>query len=242
MEKLLVENLEKLDSEIEKCIKSLGEKFLKWPYNFFTESDAHSFLYYYIFRSGYKLLKQPYPTKDSSIKTVLIHREYPTSFRYSKKNMRLDEKGGRGHYDLVVLNPDFVASHSIGEVIAKVFKKCCKDENDHLLAAIEFKLIVNPLSKGLESEIEKDFQKLTWSINNRQARSAYMIIFNRVRQEKNFLYSLDKIAFQNPHVKCLYLESVVGKMRHYEIKYLNEWKQRLRFTQNRKNKGTEFTI
>jgi hypothetical protein len=96
MENILLENLDKLDSEIEKCIKSLAEKFLKWPYNFFTESDAHSFLYYYIFRSGYKLLKLFYPTKDSSIKTVLIHREYPTSFRYRKNNMELDEKGEGG--------------------------------------------------------------------------------------------------------------------------------------------------
>ena len=236
MENTLVENVEKLDSKIEKCINSLGEKFLKWPYNFFTESDAHSFLYYYIFRSGYKLLKQRYPTKDSSIKTVLIHREYPTSFRYRKSNMKLDEKGGRGHYDLVVLNPDFVASHSIGEVIAKDFKKCCKDENDHLLAAIEFKLIVNPLSKALESEIEKDFQKLTWSIINRQARSAYMIIFNRVRPEKAFADSLRKIALQNPHVKGLYLESVVGEKRHYDPTYLNEWTQRLRFTRKASSK------
>ena len=231
MENILPENLDKLDSEIEKCIKSLAEKFLKWPYNFFTESDAHSFLYYYIFRSGYKRLKLSYPTKDSSIKTVLIHREYPTSFRYRKNNMELDEKGGRGHYDLVVLNPNFIANHSIGEVIAKNFKKCCKDENDHLLTAIEFKMIVNPLSKGLESEIEKDFKKLTWAIKTRQARSAYMIIFNRFRQEKTFASSLDEIALQDHHVKGLYLESVVGKRRHYDIKYLNEWKHKLRFTQ-----------
>jgi hypothetical protein len=230
MGKINSEDLDNLDSGIEKCIKSLCEKFLKWPYNFFTESDAHSFLYYYIFRSGYKLLKQRYPTKDSSVKTVLAHREYPTSFRYRKSNMDLDKKGGRGHYDLVVLNPDFVANHSIEEVIAKDFKKCCKDENDHLLAAIEFKLIVNPLRKSVESEIRKDFQKLTWSINSRQARSAYMVIFNRVRPEKAFANSLDEIALQNPHVKGLYLESVIGKKRHYDPIYLNEWKQRLRFT------------
>jgi hypothetical protein len=130
-----------------------------------------------------------------------------------------------------VLNPNFIANHSIREVIAKNFKKCCKDENDHLLTAIEFKLIVNPLSKGLESEIGKDFKKLSWAIKTRQARSAYMIIFNRVRQEKAFAGSLDEIARQDRDVKGLYLESVAGKERYYEIKYLNEWKHKLRFTQ-----------
>jgi len=75
----------------------------------------------------------------------LIHREYPTSFRYHKKNMQLDEQtGGRGHYDLVVLNPKFIASHTIDEVIAKDYTKCCKDKKHHLLAAVEFKLIIKP--------------------------------------------------------------------------------------------------
>jgi hypothetical protein len=233
MEKVSLEDLGNLDSGIERCIKSLGEKFLKWPYNFFTESDAHSFLYYYIFRSGDKLLKRFYPTKDSSNKTVLVHREYPTSFRYRKDNMELDDKGGRGHYDFVVLNPEFIRNHSIQEVIAKDFKKCCKTEKDHLLASIEFKLIVNPLSKRLEREIGKDFKKLTWSIEKGQARSAYMIIFNRVRQQKAFADSLTTIEHQNPHVKGLYLESVVGKKRYYNIKYLNEnnWKQKVRYTE-----------
>lgn len=243
MEINLMENLKTLDSEIEKCIKSLGEKFLKWPYNFFTESDAHSFLYYYIFRSGYKQLKQFYPTNDSSFKTVLIHREYPTSFRYRKINMERDEKGGRGHYDLVVLNPDFINKHSIEEVIAKDFKKCCKDEPDHLLAAIEFKLIVNPLSSRLESEIRKDFQKLTLAIETRQTRNAYMIIFNRARPEKTFINSLKEIDEQNPSVKGLYLESVVDPKRHYEIKYLKEkeWKHKLRFTQKGCRTGSGIT-
>ncbi|MDK2801666.1 MAG: hypothetical protein PWQ70_3285 [Clostridiales bacterium] len=84
-----------LHLEIERCINSLGEKFLKWPFNFFTESDAHSFLYYYIFRSGSKPLKIPYPSKDGR-ETVLVHREYPTSFRFRKENMELCESGDRG--------------------------------------------------------------------------------------------------------------------------------------------------
>ena len=63
-----------------------------------------------------------------------------------------------------------------------------------------------------------------------------MIIFNRVRPEKAFADHLHNIADQNAHVKGLYLESVAGKKRHYDIKYLNEWKQRLRFIQNASSK------
>jgi len=129
-------------------INSLAEKFLKWPYNFFTESDAYSFFYYYIFRSGPKNLKLYYSTNDPAIKTVLIHREYPTSFRYRKESMKLDDTGGRGHYDLVILNPEFVAKHTIDEVIAKDYKKCCVAEQNHLLAAIEFKFIKQEHERG----------------------------------------------------------------------------------------------
>ncbi|MDK2801665.1 MAG: hypothetical protein PWQ70_3284 [Clostridiales bacterium] len=46
-----------------------------------------------------------------------------------------------GHYDLVILNPDFLVNNSIDEVIAKDFKKCKVDVKDHLLAAIEFKFM-----------------------------------------------------------------------------------------------------
>ena len=62
--------------KLERCINSLGEKFIKWPYNFFTESDAHSFLYYYIFRSAHRSLKVQYPTLDESVKTVLIPNRF----------------------------------------------------------------------------------------------------------------------------------------------------------------------
>jgi len=51
-------------SELEACINSLGEKFLKYPYNFFTESDAHSFLFYYLFRYGTRDYKTVVPLKS----------------------------------------------------------------------------------------------------------------------------------------------------------------------------------
>lgn len=218
-----------IDEDIEKCINSLGEKFLKWPYNFFTESDAHSFLYYYIFRSRYNLLKRFYPTKDGNDKTVLLHREYPTSFRFRKDSMQLDDTGGRGHYDLAILNPDFIAKHSIDEVIAKDFKKCVVEEKNHLLAAIEFKLIVRPLSKGMRSGIEKDFKKLSYAKNLSQAMTVYMVIFNRSREENLYISELIRLAEENPHVKGLYIESVKSKLRHYKIQYLNQWVHKLRF-------------
>jgi hypothetical protein len=115
--------------------------------------------------------------------------------------MQLDDTGGRGHYDLAILNPDFIAKHSIDEVIAKDFKKCAVEEKNHLLAAIEFKLIVNPLSKGMRSEIEKDFCKLSFAKNLNQAMTTYMVIFNRCREEKAYISELTRMAAKNPYIK-----------------------------------------
>src|SRR3989338_5543902 len=99
----------KLDTELSKdigrCIRILSEKFRKWPYNFFTESDAHSYLYYSFFRYGTPSLNGMYPSKTPKIKPVLIHREYPTFFRYEQKKLvryHLHEQVGTvGHYDKI---------------------------------------------------------------------------------------------------------------------------------------------
>jgi hypothetical protein len=217
-----------LHLEIERCINSLGEKFLKRPFNFFTESDAHSFLYYYIFRSGSKALKVTYPSKDGE-ETVLVHREYPTSFRFRKENMDLFESGGRGHYDLVILNPDFLANHSIDEVIAKDFKKCKVEVQDHLLTAIEFKFIVSPLSKNMRSEIIKDFRKLVMALEAGQTQTAYLIVFNRSSHEEDFIREFEELSDLDSRVKGIYIESIKGNTRYYKVVYINQWSNKLRF-------------
>ena len=224
---------QQLPSSLQLCIKSSIEKFQKWPNNFFTESDAHAYLYYYFFRFGSRDLKKLYSTKDPKVKTVLIHREYPTTFRYHRSTMELDEaRGGRGLSDLVVLNPEFVANHSLEEVMAKDYRTYCKDEKHQLLAAIEFKLIVKPLDKKMEKEIEKDFKKLTWAIESGQVDDVYLIIFNRARKEERFVQDLRGLKMRYLKVKGVYLESIVSsKERYYEIIYLNDedWKYKIRY-------------
>lgn len=202
----------KLIPDLEKCIQSLAYKFRKHPFNFFTESDAHSYLYYYIFRFGPKELKLSCPTQNTSIRTVLIHREYPTLFRYNKKDLKQNDIGSRGHYDLAVLDPVFVENHPIHEIIAKDYDDCDRDPiTPPLLAAIEFKFLVRPLHGQMMREIECDFQKLSWALE-KQATNAYMLIFNRSQaigaDQKESL-----LAFQakNPGVKLLYAESVYSQ-------------------------------
>ena len=73
---------EKLSLDINKCIRTLVMKFRECPYNFFTESDAHSYLYLTFFRYGASALKGLYISLDTK-RTVLIHREYPSHHQNS---------------------------------------------------------------------------------------------------------------------------------------------------------------
>lgn len=216
--------------KIERCINSMGEKFIKWPYNFFTESDAHSFLYYYIFRSAHSSLKKLYPTFDEPIETVLIHREYPTIYKFLRKDMVISQKGRRGHYDLAILNPEFVANHSIDTVIAKDISKAATKENNHLLAAIEFKFICRALGKDMRSEIEKDAIKLNWSLTHEppQSKHGYLLVFNRHREEPALIGDLEKWSDDYPQVKMLYIESVISR-KHKRVLFCGNWKWRAPF-------------
>ena len=106
------------ENDSEKVLERLASAFGETPRKFFTEHDLHSHLY----NLGEKELESRHElfveSKDG-FQVSLVHHEYPTPFRcdMSKKNFRLVEESDRtdkgrlfrrGHYDLVVLNPDFV--------------------------------------------------------------------------------------------------------------------------------------
>lgn len=209
-----------LAKDINKCIQILSEKFRKWPYNFFTESDAHAYLYYSFFRYGTPALKKLYYAKDH-MKTVLIHREYPTSYRYSQKELirySLEKREGTtvGHYDMVVLNPAFVESHKIQQVISKnnTIRQTVRFDDNHVLAAVEFKLLHKGLDKHLREEIHKDFVKLGWALESGQAKEAYMLIFNRYGEEKDYWKVLNDYQKKQPDVKLIYQESYYDGGKH----------------------------
>ena len=208
-----------LSQNINKCIGVLSEKFRKWPYNFFTESDAHSYLYLSFFRYGSPALKSLYQSKDHR-RSVLIHREYPTFFRYSQKELKLcklnESEGTCGHYDMVVLNPDFITGHEIQQVISKdnKIRQTVNFNDNHLLAAIEFKLLHKPLTENLRDEIKKDFIKLGWALETKQARTAYMLIFNRCGEERKYWETLGELQREHQDIKLIYQESYYNGDKH----------------------------
>ena len=115
-------------------VKKMEATFRECPQCFFSENDIHSVLY----RLTKEELEQhrvnpEETTRDGNI-TSLVHHEYPTPFRCDMqgyKFRRVSEekrtpKGGlykRGHYDLVILNPDFVKNNTLDIVCGKIFRK-----------------------------------------------------------------------------------------------------------------------
>ena len=224
---------EKLSLDINKCIRTLVMKFRECPYNFFTESDAHSYLYLTFFRYGASALKGLYISLDTK-RTVLIHREYPTAFRYAQKDLELkrykleEHHGTVGHYDMVVLNPAFVESFDIEQVISKdnKIRMSVKYSDNLLLAAIEFKLLYKPLTEDLKDEIKKDFFKLNEALKKDdnlekgQTKQAYMLIFNRWGREEKYWGTLEMLKIKYPNISLIYQESYYdndGEKRMHQI-------------------------
>ena len=114
---------------VDKSIKVLCSEFRAHPTLFFTENDLVCYFY--------SILQQKLPTfnahdKDGR-KHFLVHMEYPTPFRcdMSKNKFELkdddtrNEKGGkyqRGHYDIVVLNPNFINQYSYEVIKAQNYE------------------------------------------------------------------------------------------------------------------------
>ena len=115
-------------------VKRMDATFCECPQCFFSEHDIHSVLY----RLAKEELKQhrinPEQTTRDGYITSLVHHEYPTPFRCDMQGYKFRRageeertpKGGlykRGHYDLVILNPDFVKNNALDVVCGKDYKK-----------------------------------------------------------------------------------------------------------------------
>ena len=116
-----------------KIINELQAIFRKHPQQYFSEHDIHSVLY----RLTQEQLKQQEKGSQTTLDgyiTSLVHHEYPTPFRCDMQGYKFRRageeertpKGGlykRGHYDLVILNPDFVKNNTLDIVCGKNYKK-----------------------------------------------------------------------------------------------------------------------
>ncbi len=187
-----------IEKIVKKVIKKTINKFRENPLYFFTESDLHSYFYSSIYSGKLEVV-------GNNKRICLIHREYPTNFRYHKKKLiqddyhapypLADKKGDRGNYDMAVINPEFAKKYSdsindIKHIINKdvaLLEQRVKDDIEsvkkELVYAIEFKYVISN-SKMFIDEVKADNKKLLFS-TRWGAKHAVNLVFCNIKDSKN---------------------------------------------------------
>ncbi len=87
-----------LKGAVNLCVDKLVQEFVENPYSFYTESTMHCYLYELLDRAG---MNQRLPT-NAGYGMRQLQKEYPP--------IRPETKGRRGHYDLVVFDPESIGA------------------------------------------------------------------------------------------------------------------------------------
>lgn len=195
-------NKSEIQESVWDAIHKTINKFREHPYYFFTESDIHSYFYKSLYSTRFEI-------ERDNRRIYLIHREYPTNFRYFKDDLLnplkepyplSEKKGDRGSFDIAVLNPDFVLSApSIEDIVNKNVRLLeervetdLESVKKELLFAIEFKYVIND-SKDFVDKIKQDNRKLEFSKHWGAEEAINLVFCNRFLEE----YSEIKKAILN---------------------------------------------
>lgn len=191
-----------IEDVVNEGIRKTINRFREKPFHYFTEADIHSSLLNDMMTGSSDVLAHR-PERDlHHISVSLVHQEYPTNFRYKKSrlldgcNREYIEKtkltykdkngkghGGRGNFDLAILNQGFVLdmlnNHDLGEALENIINKNNQNaikrskKSVHaflreLLYAIEVKFIhsINARQINMLHEVIKDDQKLLLAYSN----------------------------------------------------------------------------
>lgn len=173
------------------AIRKTLNKFREQPFYFFTESDIHSYFYHCLYNSKFEI-------ERGSKRIYLIHREYPTNFRYTKDALLLEgfsepyslesRQGDRGSFDVAILNPAFVSEAQRIEYIVNKNVRLLEERiagdpdavRDELLFAIEFKYVTRNTGQFV-SEIAQDNKKLSFA-TKRGAKVAVNLVFCNINE------------------------------------------------------------
>lgn len=223
----MVSKKENINKAVWRAINKTINKFREHPYYFFTESDIHSYFYYALYSTNHEEL-----TKDKR-RIYCIHREYPTNFRYNKKEL-LDNTisepcklegnlGSRGHYDIAVLDPNFIKNVNsekdiINKNVSLVIKRAQNNKNfaksKELLFAIEFKYVINN-SKNFVNEVIMDNKKLLFAIDSGGAVEAVNLVFCNVNTTKHTGRIISEVRKADKKILSIFIHSYYEQGKKY---------------------------
>jgi hypothetical protein len=137
-----------IENEVYESIRKTINRFRENPLYTFTESDLHSYLHNDLLSGRSKLFYAKHKHNIS-----LVHLEYPTNFRYQKKELTSGYKdlsmsnykshktyiaagkkyGDRGNFDLAVLNPLFI--NNLDKYLLELAKSNTEINSEHKLTS-----------------------------------------------------------------------------------------------------------
>lgn len=215
----MINKKEEINNAVWKAINKTINKFREHPYYFFTESDIHSYFYCALYSTKHEVR-----TVDKK-KIYCIHREYPTNFRYRKKDLLNNEilkpydlndtSGSRGHYDMAVLDPDFIKNVNsekdiINKNVSLVIKRAQNNKNfvnsKELLFAIEFKYVINN-SKNFIDEVKMDNKKLLFAKDFGGAYEAVNLVFCNVNFTENTKRIIKEVQNADKKILSIFIHS-----------------------------------
>lgn len=214
--------------QLETALHRLVESFWEEPYCFFTESDAVAALQSWVARRPG--LAQVVKTADG-LETSLLHREYPTFFRFKKSDpsRRRDRPARRGHYDLVLLDPAYVQGHEAETVINRTIEDRGDLSSPPLLAAVEFKLFARGWSPGRVRGVERDLGKLHLALESPADMSAaYLCVFQRdvsttLRRWKRYWSDLEESLAKFSDIRAVFTVCWPKQERDPFVHYSGPW-------------------
>lgn len=160
-----------------RVIDKLQSTFKSCPHCFFSEHDIHSSLFS-IAKKQLEEVGVDSQTTSDGYTTSLAHHEYPTpfrcdmhgnEFRLPSREEERTQKGGlykRGHYDLVIFNPEFIRKHTLDAVSGKDYQKLRavlpKLNNEPLIWTCEiiYFPVIRKLPENAVKIVEQDTSKV----------------------------------------------------------------------------------
>ena len=201
---------------VHSTIKTIINQFKRKPGNFFNEYDFHQYCFHAFYLQ--KEFTRQYMTKDGK-KTNVLHPEYPTLERFKRKpEGRVDPKGVRARYDIVILNPEFIKNNDFETVRCRDIRKISRgNKAKNIIAALEFKFIIKHRQNYL-NEIKFDHLKLA---NDKEVEHKYMLVFTNA--VKNKIEYLKGFTFKES-IKAVYIApKKIGEKKLIIEEYPYRW-------------------
>ncbi|MDA8272855.1 MAG: hypothetical protein M0Z72_03845 [Deltaproteobacteria bacterium] len=208
-----------ITDSVNKSVEEICNYFQDNPSFFFTENDIVCY-FYSILKQNLREFK--FPDKDNKLHSI-IHMEYPTPFRCDMKDYEFKPKsdddrtknGGkykRGHYDVVVLNPEFISQYSYDIIKAQNYESFKKEE-------VLNKLLFKPVIYGIEIIFKRDKIKFPDNKDNKGIEKTFGIFLKQINQDfEKLQHSRIETKFMD-NIKMLVF---IRESSHEVKKYINQ--------------------